>query len=71
MCRHTPAAISGGNSQVPNAQNNTEKPAIRGRVASTAGALAIARIRAPASTVIAVAPMATQYGGVRSRGLSP
>jgi len=38
-------------------------------VTSTAGALAIATIRAPASTVIAVAPMATQYGGVRSCGL--
>jgi len=33
------------------------------------GALAIATIRAPASTVIAVAPVATQYGGVRSCGL--
>src|SRR5262249_44894357 len=54
MCRHTPAAISAGNSQVPNAQNSTEEPEIRCRVASAAGALAIATIRAPASTVIAV-----------------
>src|SRR5579875_2999092 len=71
MCRHTPAATSAGNSQVPNAQNSTEAPATRCRVASTAGALAIFTISAPATTVIAVAPIETQYGGVTSCGLSP
>jgi hypothetical protein len=55
-----PAATSGGISQVPNAQNNTEVPAINPRVAATMGASAMSTIWAPATTVIAVAPIATQ-----------
>jgi hypothetical protein len=51
-------------------QNSTDMPATSPRVASTIGASAISTIRAPASTLIAAAPMATQYGGVRSCGLS-
>ena len=50
------------------AQNATDIPPINPRVAATMGASAISTIRAPASTVIAAAPMATQYGAVRSRG---
>ena len=41
-----------------------------GSTASTIGALDISTIRAPATTVIATAPMATQYGGSSSTGSS-
>ena len=47
-------------SQVAKAQKTTEVPAIRPRVASTIGASAISTMRAPASTVMALAPIATQ-----------
>jgi len=46
--------------QVPNPQNSTEVPPIRPRVAATIGASAISTMLAPATTVIAVAPIATQ-----------
>ena len=52
------------------AQNTTASPAIRPRVTATIGASAISTIRAPASTVIAIAPIDTQYGGFSSSGPS-
>ena len=54
---------------MPNAQKTTDGAGDQaaGR-ASTIGASAICTIRAPATTVMAVAPIATQYGGVRSAG---
>ena len=55
---------------MPKAQNNTAVPAMSPRVAATIGASAICTMRAPATTVMAVAPMATHYGGVRSSGSS-
>ena len=64
----SPAATSGGMSHVAKAQKTTDSPPTRPRVARTIGASAISRMRAPASTVIAHAPMATQYGGSRSTG---
>src|SRR6185312_5530635 len=66
--RHSPAARSGGMSQVAMPQNTTESPAIRCPVAATIGASAMSTMRAPASTVMARAPMVTQYGGVNSSG---
>src|SRR5262245_63764194 len=70
MWRQTPAARSAGMSQVPKAQNAMDKPAASSCAALAAGAAAICTIFAPATTVIAVAPIATQNGGVRSLGRS-
>src|SRR5699024_3471409 len=68
MCRHSPAAVKTGISQVAKPQNTTAAPSIMPRVALTMGASAISTIRAPARIVMAQAPMATQYGGSRSTG---
>ena len=59
---------SSGTSQVPNAHSITDSPLT---VACTAEASALrgsSRICAPASTLIAVAPMNTQYAGVSWAG---
>jgi hypothetical protein len=69
-CRHHPAATRAGINQVANAQKTTAAPAIKPRVAATMGASAISTIRAAARMVMAQAPMATQYGGLRSVGLN-
>ncbi len=59
--RHHPAAMSGGNSHVANAQITTARPAISPRVASTIGASAISTMWAPpATTMIEHAPIDTQ-----------
>ena len=55
-------------SHVAKAQKTTDNPAISPRVASTIGAESISTIRAPATTVIATAPIDTQYGGSKSLG---
>lgn len=57
-----------GTSQVPNAQSITDKPATAACVAAVSGLDGSRRIRAPASTLIAEAPMNTQYAGVSSAG---
>src|SRR4051794_2134768 len=67
--RHQPAARRSGISHVPNARATTDTAATRLRVASTAGARSMSAIRAPATAVIAVAPIAIQYGGANSAGL--
>lgn len=47
-------------SQLANDQRMTASPAITPRVAATTGVLSISTMRAPATTVIASAPMHTQ-----------
>ncbi|CKR95927.1 Uncharacterised protein [Mycobacterium tuberculosis] len=54
------AATSGGISHGPKAQNTTDAPATSPLVTIAIGASAISTMWAPASTVIAVAPIATQ-----------
>lgn len=49
-----------GISQVAKDQQTTESPATKPRVALTIGASSNSTIRAPATTEIAIAPMATQ-----------
>ena len=49
-----------GISHVAKHQNTTDAPATRPRTASAIGAVSISTIRAPATTVIATAPIATQ-----------
>ena len=53
-----------------NAQKTTAAPAIKPRVAAPIGASAISTIRKAARMVMVQAPMATQYGGLRSVGLN-
>ncbi len=55
-CRHTPTAIS----HVANAHNTTAPPATRPRTASTMGPLCISTMRAPATMLMAMAPIDTQ-----------
>ena len=69
-CRHHPTASSAGISHVPKHQKISARPATRLRVTSTVGASAMATMREPASTVMAVAPIATQYGGLMSSGVN-
>src|SRR5699024_7188569 len=59
-CRHTPTAISTGISHVANAHNTTAPPAMRPRTASTIGPLCISTMRAPATILMAMAPIDTQ-----------
>src|SRR5690625_396288 len=68
--RHTPTASRAGISQVAKAHSTTVSPSARPRTASTVGALSMATIRAPATIVIAIAPIDTQQGGSSSRGSS-
>src|SRR5690625_242264 len=65
-----PTPNSGGMSHVAKHHINTAIPATSPRVASTIGADDISAMRAAASTVIATAPIETQYGGLNSRGSS-
>ena len=69
-CLHTPAEMRSGISQVAQAHHSTVSPEMSPAVASTIGADVISTILAPATPVIAAAPIATQYGGSRSRGRS-
>src|SRR5690242_3569137 len=68
MCRHQPTATSTGISQVATHHAMTDSPAMTARVAFTMGALSISVICAPATAVIASAPIDTQYDGSRSAG---
>ncbi len=70
-CRQTPAPTNIGISQTQKLQNTTTVPAIRLRVASTIGVDCMATMLVPATTAIAIAPIATQYGGSNSRGVMP
>ena len=53
-----------------NAQKTRPRPATSPRTTATIGVSDISTIREAASTVMAHAPIATQYGGVRSTGRS-
>src|SRR5215469_5517950 len=62
--------ISSGIHQVPNAHSAKLKPSTKPDVALTTGSvLGRPRILAPASTVIAVAPIRIQYGGPSVAGV--
>jgi hypothetical protein len=56
-----------GTSQVPNAQSITDEPATAACVAVVSGLGGSRRICAPASTLIAEAPMKTQYTAASTR----
>ena len=64
-CRQAPRMNSSGIHHVPDAQKNSVKPTKKGRISPRKGQSGVARISlAPASVVIATAPMLIQYGGV-------
>lgn len=62
-------ATRSGTRQVATAQSAIATPVISGRPAATAAVPASRRIRAAAKTLIAAAPIATQYGARDSCGL--
>src|SRR5699024_970638 len=62
-----PMPNSAGIIHVAKHQNSTASPTTSPRVASTIGDDAISAIRAAATTVMAKAPIETQYGGLKSR----
>jgi hypothetical protein len=61
-------AVSTGTRQVATTQSAIATPVISGRPAATAAEPASRRIRAAAKTLIAAAPIATQYGARDSWG---
>ena len=67
-CRQIPNTTSSGSRNVPKAHSTTASPTMIGRASPIAAAGGMSRMCAAATTVIAVAPIITQYDGVRSRG---